>query len=116
MTDPTACLPPPELRDQDGWHFLRDDFGQPDIMEWCADGFWRRTGLDIVFASDRDDLEGYRYLCPADFDALARLVRSQRASLAAMEGAGWDDPPGTDGVCAEARRAVAPFAGIPEGE
>jgi hypothetical protein len=117
MSDASRCEPPPEHRAAGSTHWL---LSPPDTIApqrliavtWKGNIGW---GFPVLVRPEEAAARGWTYHAPCyDPADIARIVRSQRTSLAAMEGAGWDEPPGTDGVVAEARRAIAPFTAIPE--
>lgn len=85
MTDETPrCEPPPELRDRDGWHWVRQAEFPPTLARWHpsenpdTEPLWTSTG-HVYSGTPRYAARewGYRYLAPATPPAVvAALVEA----------------------------------------
>ena len=130
MDDTPACLPPPELRGKEGRHLLLSPQGELLSVRFHPAYPWPGSSQSITSRKPRPTwffrleetpeylaTQGYRYLCPADFNALAALVRAGREAIGHMEmelvGA-VDLPTGTPADALHA--ALAPFAAFPKEE
>ena len=94
---PERCEPPPELRDVDGWHWVKCGDDDPEVVRWQHDGggIWC-MGTGSPRPAYAYSL-GWRYLAPvstpAEVDALRADLERERMRLAACGVVALSDTP-----------------------
>ena len=115
MTDTPACLPPGGT--EPGTYHWLCDIAKPEhtfLLLW-RDRAWFDAALGAYSPTDAYSW-GYRYLCPADFNTLAALVRAARNIHRVMFNETMPSDELKIGHAVDLDAALAPFASIGRGE